>query len=131
VACKKVWASQGKYARAEPISALYEKGLIHHVGMFATLEDQLCNWVPGEGFPSPNELDAAVWALSELCLEPQIPHVDLSRILGDTKASSLPPDARQTRRERFADAAPGRVDPHDRLAKLWGITPSYDDEDYT
>lgn len=68
VATKKVWASQGKYARAEPVSALYEKGLVHHVGMFATLEDQMCNWVPGEGMPSPNELDACVWALTELML---------------------------------------------------------------
>jgi phage terminase large subunit-like protein len=68
VATKKVWASQGKYARAEPVSALYEKGLVHHVGMFATLEDQMCNWVPGEGLPSPNELDAAVWALTDLML---------------------------------------------------------------
>lgn len=63
-----VWASQGKYARAEPVSALYEKGRVHHVGMFATLEDQMCNWVPGEGLPSPNELDACVWVLTELML---------------------------------------------------------------
>ncbi len=68
VATKKVWASHGKYARAEPVSALYEKGLLHHVGMFATLEDQMCNWVPGEGLPSPNEFDACVWALTELML---------------------------------------------------------------
>jgi phage terminase large subunit-like protein len=34
VATKKVWASQGKYARAEPVSALYEKGRVHHLGMF-------------------------------------------------------------------------------------------------
>lgn len=68
VATKKVWASQGKYARAEPVSALYEKGLVHHVGMFATLEDQMCNWVPGEGLPSPNELDGCVWALTDLLL---------------------------------------------------------------
>ena len=73
VATKKVWASQGKFARAEPISALYEKGLVHHVGMFAALEDQLCNWVPGEGLPSPNELDACVWALTELMLGAHLP----------------------------------------------------------
>ena len=77
VATRKVWASQGKYARAEPVSALYEKGRVHHVGMFAELEDQLCNWVPGEGLPSPNELDALVWALTELLLGTQIPQ-DLS-----------------------------------------------------
>ena len=92
VAVKVVWASQGKYARAEPVSALYEKGRVHHVGMFATLEDQLCNWVPGEGLPSPNELDALVWSLTELLLqgEAPLPQVDLSKgLLGMTKAPSF------------------------------------------
>ena len=69
-ATKKVWASTGKYARAEPCSALYEKGRVHHVGMFASLEDELVNWVPGEGLPSPNRLDALVWSLTELMLTP-------------------------------------------------------------
>ena len=75
----KVWASQGKYARAEPVTALYEKGRVHHVGMFAALEDELCNWVPGEGLPSPNRLDALVWALTELLLQGDVPlpQVDL------------------------------------------------------
>lgn len=63
-----VWASHGKYARAEPISALYEQQRVHHVGMFALLEDEYCNWVPGEGLPSPNRLDAAVWGLTDLAI---------------------------------------------------------------
>jgi phage terminase large subunit-like protein len=80
VATKKVWASQGKYARAEPVSALYEQQRIHHVGMFATLEDQMCTWSPGEGLPSPNELDACVWALTELMLGVQVPtDLDMTR----------------------------------------------------
>lgn len=64
---KLVWASKGKYTRAEPISALYEKNQIHHVGTadeFATLEDEMTTWVPGK--PSPNRMDAAVFALTEL-----------------------------------------------------------------
>lgn len=68
VAMGTVWASQGKYARAEPVSSLYEQGKIHHVGMFAALEDELCNWVPGEGMASPNRLDALVWACTALLL---------------------------------------------------------------
>ena len=81
VATKKVWASQGKHARAEPVSALYEKGMVHHVGMFAALEDQLCNWVSGEGLPSPNELDALVWAMTELMLGvPPPPEVSLASL---------------------------------------------------
>lgn len=61
---KKVTASRGKAIRAEPISALYEQGKVHHVGSFPELEDQMCQWVPGE--KSPDRLDALVWMLTEL-----------------------------------------------------------------
>ena len=66
VAFSKVHASRGKYTRAEPVSALYEQGRIHHVGFFPDLEDQLCEWVPGD--KSPDRLDALVWAITELML---------------------------------------------------------------
>jgi len=59
-----VRASRGKAVRAEPISSLYEKGLVHHIGNFASLEDQMCDWMPGE--KSPDNMDALVWALTEL-----------------------------------------------------------------
>jgi phage terminase large subunit-like protein len=61
-------ASRGKRARAEPVSAVYEQGRIHHVGTLAKLEDELCEWVPDESTWSPNRLDAAVWACIELGL---------------------------------------------------------------
>ena len=67
VAFKSVHASRGKYVRAEPVSALYEQGRVHHVGFFSDLEDQLCEWEPGD--TSPDRLDALVWALTELMLE--------------------------------------------------------------
>jgi len=63
-----VHASRGKRVRAEPIAALYEQGKIHHLGMFADLEDQLCSWVPDRS-PSPDRLDALVWALTELVVD--------------------------------------------------------------
>jgi len=66
VAFSEVHASRGKYTRAEPVSALYEQGRIHHVGFFPDLEDQLCEWVPGD--KSPDRLDALVWAITELML---------------------------------------------------------------
>jgi phage terminase large subunit-like protein len=66
---KAVTASRGKAVRAEPIAALYEKGRVHHVGELTGLEDEMCNWVPGESPWSPNRLDAAVWALTELMLD--------------------------------------------------------------
>ena len=61
-----VHASRGKATRAEPISALAEKGKDHHVGYFSYLEDELCLWTPGG--PSPNRLDAKVWAYTALGL---------------------------------------------------------------
>jgi hypothetical protein len=37
-----VRASRGKVTRAEPITALYEQGRVHHIGAFSQLEDQMC-----------------------------------------------------------------------------------------
>jgi phage terminase large subunit-like protein len=68
VPVRMVSASRGKQLRAEPVSALDEQGKIHHVGTFPTLEDQLCSWVPDSGDPSPDRLDARVWAITELLL---------------------------------------------------------------
>jgi hypothetical protein len=64
VSYKSVIASRGKYLRAEPIAALYERGLVHHVGRFNKLEDEMCLWLPGD--KSPNRMDALVWCLTEL-----------------------------------------------------------------
>jgi phage terminase large subunit-like protein len=68
VGYKAVHASRGKQTRAEPISALDEQGRIHHVGLFPELEDQMCSWDPKEPGPSPDRMDARVWALTELML---------------------------------------------------------------
>jgi phage terminase large subunit-like protein len=65
VSYRAVRAAKGKRTRAEPIAALYEKGKVHHVGVFRELEDQLVNWVPGLG-DSPDRLDALVWGLTDL-----------------------------------------------------------------
>lgn len=72
ISFKQVRASRGKAVRAEPIAAFAEQGRIHHVGTFASLEDQLCQWEPGVSTWSPNRLDALVWAFTELMLEPQL-----------------------------------------------------------
>ncbi len=64
---KLVRATRGKWLRAEPVAALYERGLVSHVGALAQLEDQMCDFVPGTG-KSPDRLDALVWALNELML---------------------------------------------------------------
>lgn len=69
VSYKGVTATRGKAVRAEPITAQYEQNKAHHVGVFPHLENELCNWIPNMGMPSPNRLDALVWALTELMLD--------------------------------------------------------------
>ena len=61
---KLVHASRDKKTRATPIAALYERGLVHHVGCMPELEDQMCQF-DGTG-KSPDRMDALVWALTEL-----------------------------------------------------------------
>jgi phage terminase large subunit-like protein len=59
---KGVHATRGKAIRAEPVSALYEQGRVHHVGSFPKMEDELCQWDPISSKKSPNRMDALVWA---------------------------------------------------------------------
>jgi phage terminase large subunit-like protein len=61
-----VYASRSKQARAEPVSLLYEQHRVFHVRAFPELEDQCCTWEPLSGDPSPDRLDALVWALTAL-----------------------------------------------------------------
>ncbi|MDX2308068.1 MAG: phage terminase large subunit [Hyphomicrobium sp.] len=62
--------SRGKAVRAEPVSNLYAKGEVDHADTFTELEDQMVNMTTAGymGDRSPDRLDAAVWALSELSL---------------------------------------------------------------
>lgn len=69
-----ITASRGKAQRAEPISALYEKGRVHHIGVFPELETEQTSWVPGDDW-SPNRVDAVVWALTDLSTGPRRPRV--------------------------------------------------------
>lgn len=62
----RVHAARGKFARAEPISALYEQGRVAHHGNLYALENQMLEYVPTTAKKSPDRLDAAVWALTEL-----------------------------------------------------------------
>ncbi|WP_371227037.1 DNA-packaging protein [Roseovarius sp. 2305UL8-3] len=72
VPVKSVHASKGKAARAEPVAALYEQGRVHHVRGLGDLEDQMCAMTAQgfEGRGSPDRVDALVWALHELMVEP-------------------------------------------------------------
>jgi len=65
---RKVRATRGKWLRAEPVAAHYERGRVAHVGAWPELEDEMCDFEPGgrSGGKSPDRLDALVWALTEL-----------------------------------------------------------------
>lgn len=67
VSFKAITASRGKKARAEPISSMYEKGWVHHVGPMPLLEDQMCSFTEDMD-QSPDRVDALVWGLTELLL---------------------------------------------------------------
>lgn len=70
VPIKLVHASRGKVIRAEPISALYEQGRVHHIGRFDELEDQMCTFsvdnIRNSSTGSPDRVDALVWGLTEV-----------------------------------------------------------------
>ncbi len=63
-----VRASRGKWVRAEPVAALYAQGRVRHAGLFAELEDEMCDFgLDGlSGGRSPDRLDALVWAITAL-----------------------------------------------------------------
>jgi phage terminase large subunit-like protein len=69
VPIKLVHASRGKFARAEPVSALYERGKVKHLKGLDALEDQMVQWEPLGSIGSPDRLDAMVWAITDLALK--------------------------------------------------------------
>jgi len=75
-----VVSTRGKHLRAEPISALYALGRVHHVGHHPTLEAQLCQMTAAgyEGDGSPDRVDALVHLMTHLLPDvankPQVVH---------------------------------------------------------
>jgi phage terminase large subunit-like protein len=65
---EKITAKISKAARAEPVSALWERGLVHIAGFLPQLEAQMVSWVPGVS-KSPDRLDAMVHAVAQLVTE--------------------------------------------------------------
>lgn len=67
-----VTATDGKMPRAEPVSAMYELGKVHHVfdpkdpRKFARLEDEMISYNPRTSPVSPNRMDALVWLVTYL-----------------------------------------------------------------
>ncbi|WP_136645519.1 DNA-packaging protein [Tabrizicola sp. YIM 78059] len=67
-----VHATRSKMLRAEPVAALYEQGRVAHARGLGALEDQMCRMTAAgwQGAGSPDRLDALVWALTDLMLDP-------------------------------------------------------------
>jgi len=74
---RSVHATRGKWVRAEPVAALYARGLVRHASGLAELEDEMCAFGPDglSGGHSPDRVDALVWALTELMLGRAVPRV--------------------------------------------------------
>ncbi len=77
VPVRTVRANRGKWVRAEPVAALYARGLVAHVPGLTALEDELCALGPDgkANGHSPDRVDALVWALTELVLNEMRPRV--------------------------------------------------------
>ena len=84
---KLVHASRGKFARAEPVSSLYERGRVKHLKGLDALEDQMVQWEPLGSIGSPDRLDAMVWAITELALK-GIARPELNLAYADNKGTS-------------------------------------------
>ena len=63
---KAVRASRGKIKRADPVGSLYELNKVHHVGQFADLEWEMCNFTGQASDASPDRMDALVWGMTHL-----------------------------------------------------------------
>lgn len=66
---KKVHAKKAKFARAEPVVALYEQGKVWHNKELMELENQMLEYVPQSAKESPDRLDALVYAATALIID--------------------------------------------------------------
>jgi len=67
VPIRRVHASAGKVARAEPVAALYEQGRVAHAPGLEALEEELMGLgAEDAGGASPDRADALVWAVTDL-----------------------------------------------------------------
>ena len=77
VPIRTVRATRGKWLRAEPVAALYARGLVRHRPGLSALEDEMCVF-GADGTAnghSPDRVDALVWAITELMKEQLMPRV--------------------------------------------------------
>ena len=57
---------EDKSKRAEPVVLLDNCGMVHHLGRFTEMEQEMTTWIPGKSRKSPNRIDARVFAVAAL-----------------------------------------------------------------
>jgi phage terminase large subunit-like protein len=102
-------AQESKRARADEVATMAELGRVHYPPEpLVELEDEVTAWDPDGSGPSPNLLDAKVWAAHDLYDGFAPPAPDLGAAFADIDRAQqrLPPPAFQTResRNRSTDA---------------------------
>jgi phage terminase large subunit-like protein len=114
VPVKLVRAAQGKHIRAEPISTLYHRDGVRHVGDFQKLEDQLCAFTSlGYGGPkSPDRADAWIWAVTDIALQDGANNwIEYYRRLNE-QAGTLPEQRGDPKPEFGFEISPAAVKKH-------------------
>jgi len=81
-----VHAKQNKQLRAEPVVTAYEGMRVHHVGLLPQLEAQMTSWEPGVTKKSPDRIDALVYGVSAVLIQPP---KDMFREVRPLRAKSL------------------------------------------
>jgi hypothetical protein len=114
-----VKAVRSKQARAEPVVYAYRQHRVFHAKEMPDLVDEQVGWEPDMRW-SPNHLDAAVWGLSVLLVDPRPLYpffpVSVGEGVGKTSVEVIPP----YRRERPAPTGGLRVAPWRTGSRLPG-----------
>lgn len=115
-------AKLGKRARAEPVSALYERGRVHHVrgSQLAELEKQMLEWNPTASTTSPDRIDALVQGLFELggLSAAKGPAADYTSVTGASKVTHT--GASGAKDQSIEDVEEFEADDDDGPRGRWG-----------
>lgn len=93
-----VWASKGKVKRMEPVVVLMQQNRIKMVDDFPSLEDQMIFYDPEDSKYSPDRLDAFVWGVTALAIDPP-KSLSVGRIRGSKVDATLPTNFHKVQRK--------------------------------
>lgn len=77
-----IHASRGKQVRAEPVVSLYEQKRVHHVGSFASAEDEMCSFpISGDNDDQVDALVHAITAVIDATTGPAATPAEIEQVL--------------------------------------------------